>query len=117
MIDIGKQIIFNWMRFLQGLIGFALGFIFSGAVIERLTCFIQGTGGAIPNQIPIITDLLIAGGGVGIFVVLVLIILGIKTFKFFSTFVTWLILGILASMLLSFLGMRIGNMLDTFLPF
>lgn len=112
----GKQIILNWMRFLQGLIGFALGFIFSGAVVERLVGFIQGSGGALPTQIPLLTDLLIAGGTIGIFVVFVLIILGIKTFKFFSTFVTWLILGVLASMLLSFFGMRIGEMLDGFIP-
>jgi len=117
VVNIGKQVVFNWMRLLQSLIGFALGFVFSGAVVERLTGFIQGTGGALPTQIPIITDLLIAGGGVGIFIVILLIIFGIKTFKFFSTFVTWLLLGILASMLLSFFGMRIGNMLDDFLPF
>ena len=117
MVDISKQVVINWMRFLQGLIGFALGFIFSGAIAERIAGFIHGSAGTLPTQIPILTDLLIAGGGIGIFVVFILILLGIKTFKFFSTFVSWLIIGILASMIMSFLGMRIGEMLEGVWPF
>ena len=111
-----RSVAFKPITLLQAVIGFVLGFIFSGAITERIAGFIQGSGGELPTQIPILTDLLIAGGAIGIFVVFILIILGIKTFKFFSTFVTWLILGILASMLLSFFGMRIGSMLDGILP-
>lgn len=112
-----RPVSFKPIGILQRIIGFALGFIFSGAVIERLIGFIQGSGGALPAQVPLLTDLLIAGGGIGIVVVFILILLGIKAFKFFSTFLTWLIFGILASMALSFLGMRIGEMLVGIWPF
>lgn len=97
-------------------VGFLLGFIFSNAVIEKLTTFFQGSGGALPSQVPLITDLLIAGGGLGIFIVLILAIFSIKTAKFFSTFAIWLILGIISSMVLSFFGMRISEIIINLLP-
>jgi hypothetical protein len=86
------------------MIGFAVGFLFSAAVIDRLVDFFQSGSTALPAQIPSIIDLVLGGGAVGIFIFMILILLGIKTVKVFATFATWLIVGILFSMILAFLG-------------
>lgn len=109
-----KTVVFNWFRFAQGVIGFAVGFLFSAAVIDRLVGFFQSGSTALPTQIPSIVDLVLSGGAVGIFIFMILILLGIKTVVIFATFAKWLILGILASMVLAFLGIVLP--LPDFIP-
>ena len=108
-----KDVVVSPMRWVQRIVGFCLGFFFAQPALMYLTDFLGRESIAVPEVIPnIIMHLLVAGGTIGVIVLLVVILLGIKLFAKFLTFVCWIIIGILLAELLMVLGFPVPNLYD-----
>lgn len=107
----GKDVIVSPLRWVQRIVGFCIGFFFAQPTIMYLTDFLGKESVAIPELIPnIIAHLLIAGGSMGIILLLITILLGIKLIAKLLTFVCWIVVGLLLAELFMVLGFPIPNL-------
>lgn len=69
--------------------------------LERLIGFIQLEAGELPSFIPFWFDLILAGGTIGIFIFIILLLVGIKIAAKFMPFFKWFLIGILAALVVN----------------
>ena len=106
-----KEVVVSPMRWGQRIGGFCLGFFFAQPALIYLTDFLGRESIAVPDMIPnIVMHLLVAGGTMGIIILLVVILLGIKLIAKFLTFICWIVLGILLAELLMVLGFPVPDL-------
>ncbi len=103
----GQKVINLWTLF-QQILGLGLGFFFQTFITEKLIDFVSGGGAALPEQIPLWTSLLLAGGTVGLILFFVLILLGISFVAKILLFFKWMILGILLAFVYKLLVVMVG---------
>jgi len=90
----GQKVINLWTLF-QQVLGLGLGFFFQTFIIEKIIDFVSGGGAALPEQVPLWTGLLLAGGTMGLILFFVLIFLALGFISKILLFFKWMIIGII----------------------
>ena len=91
----------KWFDLIQKILGFLIGFFFWGIAFDRIIGFMQGGMTALPAEIPSWFNLILAGGTLGLFVIVILLIIGIKVVQKFANFVKWILIGIFAALIVN----------------
>ena len=105
----GDKIIWEPVKFVQRVVGFIIGFFFSKPVGSYITDFLSRQTVTIPSQIPSVVQILAGGGIVGIILLIIAVIMGIKFITKMATFIIWVLLGVLVALVITALGFQIPD--------
>jgi hypothetical protein len=100
--------IYNLRTLLQQILGLGLGFFFQTFIIEKIVDFVKGGGAALPEQIPLWTGLLLAGGTAGLILFFFLIFLALGFVGKILLFFKWMIIGIILAFVYKALVVMVG---------